>query len=552
MLTQQQEQSYQINSSEIISLVSDAASLVLKKGEEAFKEFSVVGSRWRKGEIYIFVLDPQGNMLVHPDPNLEGKNVIDLKDINGKPIIQGLIEAATAVPSKPEGWYHYQWPVPGGILPRWKSSYVQLTKPSSGHEYIVGCGVYNEKMERRFVVDAVREAVGLIEKLGAQAFAQFRDPKGPFLAKDEYVFVYDTNGVNLVLPPFPNLEGRNLLSFKDTQGKYLIREMLELLKKQQAGWVEYMWPKPGESVSTQKSAFVSKAKLGDAWVLVGSGVYLADAPKAASITRTMTAPELITLVTEACEIFQKKGEQAFPEFRTHGSKWLHDQTYFFVWSMDGKRIFHGADPSSEGQSVKTMKDILGRPIGQMILDVGANPSGEGWIHYLYPEPANVFPVWKSTFLKRIKFPDGKPYIVGCGIYNMQMDKAFIEDIVNRASVLVAEKGKEAFPILSDKKGPFVFMDVYVFITSPNGIQILNPDFPSLEGKNLLGLKDLKGRSVVQEEISAAMNSGSAWLDVFWFMPGSNNLGRKKTFVRKVQSGSETFIVGSGFYSGEEA
>lgn len=30
-------------------------------------------------------------------------------------------DAATALKGKPEGWYHYEWPVPGGILPRWKS-----------------------------------------------------------------------------------------------------------------------------------------------------------------------------------------------------------------------------------------------------------------------------------------------------------------------------------------------------------------------------------------------------------------------------------------------
>ena len=28
-------------------------------------------------------------MLVHPDPAMEGKNELDLKDINGKPIIRG-------------------------------------------------------------------------------------------------------------------------------------------------------------------------------------------------------------------------------------------------------------------------------------------------------------------------------------------------------------------------------------------------------------------------------------------------------------------------------
>ena len=54
-------------------------------------------------------------MLVHPDPAMEGKNELDLKDINGKPIIHGLIGAVTTFPNRTEGWSHYQWPVPGGM-----------------------------------------------------------------------------------------------------------------------------------------------------------------------------------------------------------------------------------------------------------------------------------------------------------------------------------------------------------------------------------------------------------------------------------------------------
>lgn len=541
-------QSYQYEETrELVALVTDAAELVRSNGEEAFNDFGVSGSRWRRDESYIFVLDPEGNMRVHPDPALKGKNQLGLKDINGKPIIRGLIDAAMAVPGKPEGWYHYEWPVPGGLLPRWKSSYVRLVTAPSGKNYVVGSGMYNDRLERTFVVDAVKNAVGQIEKHGAAAFPLFHDRTGPFIAKNEYIFVFDMNGVELVLPPFPNLEGRNLLDMKDTQGKQPIREMLELVQTRGSGWVDYMWPKPGESVSTQKSAYVTKAKIGDQWVLVGSGVYLADAPKAAPVARTMTAPELSTLVRDGAAVFKKRGEKAYPEFREQGSKWFRDDTYFFVWTMDGTRVFHAANPEGEGRNVSGMKDILGRPIGQMILDAVKNPSGEGWIHYLYSEPGNVFPTWKSTFLKRVTFPSGKPHIIGCGIYNMQMDKAFIEDVVNRAATLVAERGKQAFGQLRDKTGPFVFMDTYVFVTAPDGTELVNPAQPSLEGRNLIDLKDLKGEAVIRDEIAAAMKDGSAWLDLYWYKPGQNTPARKRTFVRKVQSGEDTYIVGSGLY-----
>ena len=102
-----------------IKLVTEAAAMIKEKGEAAWADFRVPGSRWREGEHYIFVLDEGGSMQVHPDPAVEGKNQLELKDVQGKFIVRGLLKAA-GNPDTPEGWYHYQWPVPGGMLPRWK------------------------------------------------------------------------------------------------------------------------------------------------------------------------------------------------------------------------------------------------------------------------------------------------------------------------------------------------------------------------------------------------------------------------------------------------
>ena len=538
---------YSDNTRKLVALVKDAASLVQVKGEDAFKDFRIPKSRWRQGETYIFVLDADGNMLVHPDPELEGKNQMELKDINGKPIIRGLIGAATSFADKQEGWYHYEWPVPGGLLPRWKSSYVKLVKTTSGKSFIVGSGMYNNRMEKGFVIDVVKDAVGLIEKDGTGAFKIFHDPTSPFIAKDAYIFVVDMNGVELVNPAFPSLEGRNVLDVKDTRGKQLVREMLRLVQTKGSGWVDYMWPKPGESVSTLKSTYVSKAKIGEKWVLVACGVYLADAPKTVAEVNKMKAPELMKLVREAAVVFEQKGEKAYPEFRKKGGKWFHDDIYFFVWSLEGVRVFHAADPAGEGQNVSGNKDVLGRPWGKMFLDAAASASGEGWVHYMYPEPGDIFPTWKSSFVKRVQFPSGKQYLIGCGIYNMDMDKTFTEDVVNRAAALVERRGKEAFAQLRDKTGPFVFMDTYVFADDLNGIELVNPGQPSLEGKNLMKLKDLRGKEVVKDQINSAVKKGSAWLECYWYKPGDNKPALKQTYVRKVQFDGQTYIVGSGFY-----
>ncbi len=535
---------------ELVSLVEEAANLLQTKGESSFETFRESG-KWRQKDIYIFILDQKGNMLVHPDPELDGKNTIDLKDVNGRPIIRGLIDAATSNPSKPEGWYHYQWPEPGDISPRWKSSFVKLVKSPSGKEFIVGSGMYNNRMEKSFVVDMVKDAVALIEKKGKAAFPIFHDETGSFMAKDAYIFVYDANGIEVVNPAQSNLEGQYLLDVKDTNNKPFVRDFYKLIQTKGEGWVNYMWPKPGESVSTEKSTYLMKAKFGEELFIVGCGVYLSDAPKTEHATSEITASKLMQLVREGATLLEKDGEKAFEEFRKKGSKWFSKETYFFVWDMDGTRRFHAATPSLEGVNGSNAKDAMDKPIGKMFLEVASSPSGEGWIHYMYPRPGKLFPEWKSTFVKRVNLPNGKKQLIGCGIYNMQMDEIIIKDVVNHAASLIKEKGKAAFPELRDKKGAFRFMDTYIFVNSIDGMELVNGGTPYMEGKNVTDLKDAKGTPMARNCIRSAMEKGSAWVDCYWYKPGNNYASLKKTFVRKVQFGLDTFIVGSGFYVEEE-
>jgi signal transduction histidine kinase len=532
---------------ELVALVNDAAQRVRAEGKAVLDEFRVEDSRWRRGATYVFVLDREGTMLVHPDPSLEGANQLDLEDINGKPITRGLIAAATASPASREGWYHYEWPVPGAILPRWKSSFVRLVEAPSGESYVVGAGMYNDRMERTFVVDLVRSAVEQIETHGQEAFPLLRDRTGPFIAKDAYVFVVDMEGVELVNPAFPNLEGRNLLDVTDTEDKYLVRAMLDVAEHHGSGWVDYMWPKPGESAATQKSTYVSKARLGDRWLLVGSGVYLADAPRDEQAAAKLTAAEVMALVREGAALLEDRGEEAYPQFRMRGSTWFPEETYFFVWTTDGTRVFHAADPSIEGQDASDEKDVLGRPYGTMFIDAAVSPSGEGWVHYMYPEPGGMFPVWKSTFVKRVRFPSGEDHLIGAGIYHMAMDREFIEDLVSSAASLIAKRGAAAFDALRDPTGPYVFMDTYVFVDTPDGVEVVNAAQPSLEGRNIMDLTDVNGKRLAREYIAAALSDGSAWVEYHWYRPGHNTPARKQAYVQRVRSGDAVYIVGSGLY-----
>jgi signal transduction histidine kinase len=261
----------------------------------------------------------------------------------------------------------------------------------------------------------------------------------------------------------------------------------------------------------------------------------------------MDSGQLMSLVREAAAELEKKGEEVFPEFRVEGSKWRRGETYLFVWDIGGTRIFHGATPEIEGADVRYMRDVHGKPVGQMLIDTASSRQGEGWVHYYWPKPGSVFPGWKSTFLKRVTFPSGQKCFVGCGLYDMKVEKPFVTDAVEAACALVESEGRSAFAKIRSKAGRFVFLDTYVFVMGRDGVEYVNYAFPSLEGRNLMDCRDAGGKFGVREEIEVAMNRGAGWVDGFWPKPGEATSSRKQTYVRKVEHNGETFIVGSGIY-----
>ncbi len=258
---------------DLIALVDAAAALVAEKGADAAcAAFREEGSRWRQGERYVFTIDLEGNALCNPaKPNLEGHSVLDLRDPYGKPIIRNFLRDVAG--DRRDGWEHYLWPVPGQNTFYWKTSYVRRVATPGGGEVVVGSGDYQMAMERFFIVDKVDQAAELIEKKGEAAFDELRAKSGGFRFYDSYVFVMDSSGVHLVNAAFPENEGKNLLDLQDANGKVIGREMLAVLADHDSGWVDYMWPRPGDKPASHKSSYVRKVTLGDKVLVVGAGLY---------------------------------------------------------------------------------------------------------------------------------------------------------------------------------------------------------------------------------------------------------------------------------------
>ncbi len=91
---------------------------------------------------------------------------------------------------------------------------------------------------------------------------------------NDYFWVNDMHPTMVMHPTRPELDGKDLSDNRDPDGKRLFVEMVQAVRAQGAGFVEYRWPKPGSDRPVPKVSYVQGfAPWG--WV-IGSGVYVDD------------------------------------------------------------------------------------------------------------------------------------------------------------------------------------------------------------------------------------------------------------------------------------
>jgi methyl-accepting chemotaxis protein len=129
-------------------VVDVAYNLIADYGARAQKgEFSVEEAQKRaiervkslryKKDDYFWINDMHPTMIMHPTkPELDGKDLSDNKDPNGKKLF---VEMVAACKEKGDGFVDYEWPKPGEAKPVPKVSYVKLYQPWG---WVVGSGIY--------------------------------------------------------------------------------------------------------------------------------------------------------------------------------------------------------------------------------------------------------------------------------------------------------------------------------------------------------------------------------------------------------------------------
>ena len=96
-----------------------------------------------------------------------------------------------------------------------------------------------------------------------------------FEQKTGYYFISQPDGVAQLFPSSPKMEGRNLLDVQDTQGQYITKDMIKIIKQSGEGFYQYRWTKPGNKGSDfKKISFIKQFRPFD-W-FIGTALYVDD------------------------------------------------------------------------------------------------------------------------------------------------------------------------------------------------------------------------------------------------------------------------------------
>ncbi len=134
---------------------------------------------------------------------------------------------------------------------------------------------YGEPLSPQLCKEKVTAAAKLLKAEGDAALKKIKDPNGKFRFSDGagYVWIHNLDGVMVMHPVKPSLDGKALLDMRDVNGVYLFVAMNETVEEHGKGWIPYSWPKPGKKDSSPKISYCVLVKHGGKSYVVGSGMY---------------------------------------------------------------------------------------------------------------------------------------------------------------------------------------------------------------------------------------------------------------------------------------
>lgn len=123
-------------------------------------------------------------------------------------------------------------------------------------------------------------------------------------------------------------------------------------------------------------------------------------------------------------------------------------------------------------------------------------------------------------------------------------KSLVQDAANAISI----NGESAFSDFRQEGSKWFHGDTYIFVWRTDGLRVVYPPDLNGEGQNMSSLIDVNGKAIGRLFIDIASSQNrEGWIEYSWPKPNENTPSTKETFIKGVDFGNQTYLVGSGLY-----
>ncbi len=258
---------------DLVKFVYDASLILKRDGLKSLQYFRDNRDRHLTPDRYLYIYDMKGVNVYHAGmPHLEGKNLWDLTDKNGKKPIQ-MVVAALGDKNNPHAWVHYSWWEPGKFYPVPKSSCHFKVVTPEGKVLFVGGGLNYPLEEKEFIRIIVDGAVQMIREGGDSVLPKIADPASQYNFRDVKVFAFTPAGRLLISPVMnDSLAELQLLDCIDEMGHKPFKKALNRLngEHKDAVWEVFLAKNRYQRILVKKSLYLRKTYMAGQEIYVGA------------------------------------------------------------------------------------------------------------------------------------------------------------------------------------------------------------------------------------------------------------------------------------------
>lgn len=491
-------------------LVTKAVSLIKKQGMAASCKEFMDDLKWRIGEIYVWIFDSEGNCYCRGfEKDRLWKKFGNEK---GEDYIKRMLDIG-----KQGGFIDYKW---DNGYSRAYIKNITIGKKT----FIVGAGLYPVSS-----VYVVRELISSAEHyLRAASFVELKErinnPTGVFVRGNIHLEVYSFDGVCVANGDQLALIGQNLLDAKTGDGKFIVRDMIQIAKTKGEGWYDFV----GVSGNQPARVFVKKIvdpKTNTPYVL------------SCSYYAGITEKTVMDLVKDAADFLKANGrEVAFREFNTQ-LRFTKGDVTVFVYDMKGNMVADGRNPAFVGLNLINTRDSEGRFVARQILDM-ANTYGKGWVSNALSNSYQV------AYCEKVSVPDGD-FVIGASYFPV-LKESYVRFMIDDAILYLQHHSvEESFLKFRSNDGGFIRGDISIFVYTMDGICLVDGNNLNKIWSRDSNARDDKGVRVLDHIIGTA-KTGGGWLK-FNLNNAVCNIYVKALDKADEKSKPEMYIVGSGYY-----